>query len=234
MNMSLITNLLAASVTLIGYFTQQDIVFSVGLFALSGAFTNWLAVHMLFEKVPGLYGSGVIEAKFDNFRTAINNLIMTEFFNHENIDKFLTDQQGHASHFNFAPVIEQVDFEPAYDSLVATINESKFGSMLAMFGGSSAIEPLKEPFITKLKGKIIEISQTEEFNELVRDSLEKPDVIEELKDKVSNIVSTRLEELTPKTVKEIVQKMIREHLGWLVVWGGIFGGFFGLLAGLLG
>ena len=33
---------------------------SMGLFAFSGAVTNWLAVYMLFEKVPGLYGSGVI------------------------------------------------------------------------------------------------------------------------------------------------------------------------------
>lgn len=24
-------------------------------------------------------------------------------------------------------------------------------------------------------------------------------------------------------VKEIIQKIIREHLGWLVVWGGVFG-----------
>ena len=27
---------------------------------LSGGLTNWLAVHMLFEKVPLLYGSGAI------------------------------------------------------------------------------------------------------------------------------------------------------------------------------
>jgi uncharacterized membrane protein YheB (UPF0754 family) len=25
----------------------------------------------------------------------------------------------------------------------------------------------------------------------------------------------------------MVQKIIREHLGWLVVWGGIFGGIMG-------
>jgi hypothetical protein len=28
-------------------------------------------------------------------------------------------------------------------------------------------------------------------------------------------------------VKEIVQKIIKVHLGWLVVWGGIFGGVLG-------
>ncbi|MCU4677420.1 DUF445 domain-containing protein [Catenovulum sp. 2E275] len=230
MNKSLLVNLIAAALTAIGYFADQAIVFSVGLFALSGAFTNWLAVHMLFEKVPGLYGSGVIEARFNEFKKAIENLMMEQFFNHENIDKFLSDQQGHASHFNFAPIIEKVDFEPAYDSLVNTINESKFGSMLAMFGGESVIEPLKQPFISKLKQKIIEISESDTFNELVRESVEQPDVVAQLREKVKQIVIARLDELTPKMVKTLVQDMIKHHLGWLVVWGGFFGGLFGLAA----
>jgi len=29
-------------------------------------------------------------------------------------------------------------------------------------------------------------------------------------------------------VKNIIQRMIKEHLGWLVVWGGVFGGLIGL------
>jgi uncharacterized membrane protein YheB (UPF0754 family) len=28
-------------------------------------------------------------------------------------------------------------------------------------------------------------------------------------------------------VKEMVQHIIRQHLGWLVVWGGVFGGLIG-------
>ena len=67
----------------------QPIVFSVGLFALSGAVTNWLAVHMLFEKVPGLYGSGVIPARFEEFKLAIRHLMMEQFFTEENIDSQL-------------------------------------------------------------------------------------------------------------------------------------------------
>lgn len=233
MNKSLITNLLAAGLTAAGYFLDNPLVLSIGLFALSGAFTNWLAVHMLFEKVPGLYGSGVIEDRFEEFKSAIKNLMMEQFFTHQNIDNFLTDQQGHANHFNFAPVIEKINFEPAYDSLVSTVNESKFGSMLAMFGGASAIEPLKEPFIEKIKLKLIEISQSDEFNELLKDSVEQPSVIEELRNKVEQIVSNRLDELTPKMIKVIVQDMIKQHLGWLVVWGGVFGGTFGLIAALI-
>ena len=34
-------------------------------------------------------------------------------------------------------------------------------------------------------------------------------------------------------VKQIVQDMIRHHLGWLVVWGGVFGGLIGLITSIL-
>jgi len=50
---------------------------------------------------------------------------------------------------------------------------------------------------------------------------------------VSGLVDDRLDELTPKMVKDIIQTMIREHLGWLVVWGGVFGGLFGLVAAII-
>ena len=51
---------------------------------------------------------------------------------------------------------------------------------------------------------------------------------------LENLIDRRLEELSPEDVKVIVQKMIREHLGWLVVWGGVFGGLLGLVIELLG
>jgi len=58
-------------------------------------------------------------------------------------------------------------------------------------------------------------------------------VIADMQDKVSEIIDIRLAELTPKMVKEIIQTMIKKHLGWLVVWGGVFGGLFGLAAALI-
>ena len=44
---------------------------------------------------------------------------------------------------------------------------------------------------------------------------------------VEQIVDQRLNELTPVQVKNIIQEMIRKHLGWLVVWGGVVGGLIG-------
>ena len=36
-----------------------------------------------------------------------------------------------------------------------------------------------------------------------------------------------------KRTKEIVEEMIRRHLGWLVLWGGVFGGLIGLAVQLI-
>jgi len=232
MNKSLVTNFIALICTLAGFTLENHVVYTTGLFALSGAITNWLAVHMLFEKVPLLYGSGVIPARFEEFKIAIRQLMMEQFFTKENIDRFLSTGSGAASSIDLTPVIEKIDLTPAFNNLVAVIEDSSFAPMLAMVGGSDALQPMKEPFIKKMKISIQEISQSEQFNNLLREELEQPDMIANMQEKVSDIIEKRLNELTPQLVKEIIQAMIKKHLGWLVVWGGVFGGVIGLIAAL--
>ena len=229
MNKSLITNGLALITVIAGYSLNQPIILAIGLFALSGAITNWLAIHMLFEKVPGLYGSGVIPARFEDFKAGIKELIMTQFFTAENIDRFLKGD-SQSSDLHLAPVIEKVDLSPAFDSLVKVIMESSFGGMLGMLGGQAALDPLKEPFIKNMKSSLAEMTQTEDFQQLLRDELEQPDVMATIQSQIADIVEKRLNELTPQLVKEIIQQMIRKHLGWLVVWGGVFGGLIGFIS----
>lgn len=234
MNKSVITNSLAILVVITGLVIKNELVLNVGLFSLSGAITNWLAIHMLFEKVPGLYGSGVIPARFEDFKIAIRNLMMEQFFTEENIDRFLRVSDGGIKpDLHLAPVIEKVDLSPSFDTLIKVIMESSFGSMLGMFGGEQALEPLKQPFIDNMKQSLIDMTQTESFLDLLRDELEQPDVMKDIREKVEEIIEQRLNELTPQLVKEIIQAMIKQHLGWLVVWGGVFGGLIGLVAALI-
>ncbi|GGP39583.1 DUF445 domain-containing protein [Shewanella saliphila] len=230
MNKSVATNLIAAIFVLVGYGLEQQIVFTIGLFALSGAITNWLAIHMLFEKVPGLYGSGVVPSRFEEFKAGIQHLMMQQFFTQENIDRFLTSSS--ASNIDLTPVIEKIDLAPSFDALVDTIEKSSFGGMLAMFGGTEALIPLKEPFIEKMKQSLVELAQSDQFNAILVNELEQPSVMADMQAKVANIVEQRLNELTPELVKQIVQDMIKKHLGWLVVWGGVFGGIIGAIAAI--
>lgn len=207
---------------------ENIIMTTVGIFALSGAVTNWLAIHMLFEKVPLLYGSGVIPQRFEEFKAGIRELMMTQFFTEQNINRFLTSGNQQLK-LDLVPVLEKVDLEPTFDSLVEVINASSFGSMLGMFGGAEALTPLKQPFVEKMKTSLIEISQDERFLETLSSQLEQPNVMQDVQQKIESIVEQRLDELTPKMVKDIIQTMIKKHLGWLVVWGGVFGGLIGLI-----
>ncbi|ASU24418.1 DUF445 domain-containing protein [Vibrio qinghaiensis] len=228
MNKSLLTNIIALALLATGYQLDNTIALYAGLFAFSGAITNWLAIHMLFEKVPGLYGSGVIPARFEEFKTAIKSLMMEQFFTQSNIDRFLSKEMTGSKTLDLEPVIAKVDFNPTFDSLVEVIANSPFGGMLAMFGGTDALQPLKQPFVEKMQQSMIDISQSDSVKQALKEQLEAPEMIEEITANIENIIDQRLNELTPKLVKEMVQKMIKQHLGWLVVWGGVFGGLIGV------
>lgn len=233
MNKNLLTNIIAIALLAGGHQTGNQVAFYAGLFAFSGAITNWLAIHMLFEKVPGLYGSGVIPARFEEFKAAIKNLMMEQFFTQENIDKFLNKEMAGGKTLDLEPVIEKIDFNPTFDSLVDVIANSQFGGMLAMFGGTEALQPLKQPFVEKMQEAIVDMSQSDTIKEALKEQFESPAMMDEIRSNVENIIDQRLSELTPKLVKEMVQKMIKEHLGWLVVWGGVFGGIIGVISSLV-
>lgn len=215
--------LVAASYTVEG--TVGSALRSAGLFALSGAVTNQLAIHMLFEKVPFLYGSGIILDRFESIREALKILIMEQFFTPEKIESFVASQERA---IDLTPIIEQTDFDPAYNALVKSVMESSLGGMLGMFGGEAIIAKLKEPFLEKIKASTIEISRSESFMNALNAHVHQGGT--HLSESIEGIVESRLAELTPVMIKEMIHTLIKEHLGWLVVWGGVFGGVIGLVS----
>ena len=237
MNKSLVTNLIAFSILVIGLLLGESalaaILVMIGLFALSGALTNWIAIFMLFEKVPLLYGSGVIPAHFEEFKLGIKNLMMKQFFTAQNVERFLSAGSFSPAQLNLEPVIEKIDLNPTYDGLIKVIMDSSFGGMLAMFGGEESLQPLREPFIKHMKTSVIDLTKDDKFIALLEAEIDKPEMMQGILEKIERIIEQRLEELTPQIVKEMIQEMIRKHLGWLVVWGGVFGGLIGLVSALI-
>lgn len=232
MNKSLGTNLIALLVIFAGYLSPwfSELILSVGYFALSGAITNWLAIHMLFEKVPFLYGSGVVPLHFREFKEGIRHLIMTEFFTKKNLEKFFAESSNAMiPDINMDKAINSVDYNRIFDSLTEVIMESQFGSMLGMFGGAGALNSFRDPFIEKIKNFIKLETESPAFKEAIADSLETGSLTDKMEAQVEGIVIKRLEELTPEMVKKIIQDMIKKHLGWLVIWGGVLGGVIGLV-----
>jgi len=230
MSKSLITDLL--SILLIGSSfivpeAYHNTVLFTGLFALSGAITNQLAIHMLFEKVPFLYGSGVIEKNFETFKESIRVMIMKQFFTKEQLGNFFTKEE---QKIDLTPLVEGADFSPAFDALSKTVMESKFGGAIQMFGGEEALDGLRDPFARKLKSAVSSIVSSDAFKAQLDHHIQSSALSDDMLDSVEALITTRLDELTPRMVKELVQELIKAHLGWLVVWGGVFGGLIGLVS----
>ena len=226
MNKNRSTNIIALLLMVGGYYSPfySNIIFTTGLFSLAGGVTNWLAVYMLFDKIPLIYGSGVIPNRFEDFKIGIKRLIVQEFFTEERVKNFFEEYENLLSPENIA---NKIDYDQIFEHLKDGIVESSFGGMLAMFGGKSALNVLKDPIIEKLHlvvGDVIDNIKTDNISE---------NITTDLLEKIESIIDTRLNELTPQMVKEIVQDMIRHHLGWLVVWGGVFGGLIGLITSIL-
>lgn len=223
MNKSLATNLAAVLLLAAGILIPESAIrpyiLSAGVFALAGAITNWIAIHMLFEKVPGLYGSGVIAARFTEFKAAIFKLVMESFFTEENFMKF-ADTALHQG-LNAETLEKSIDLDELFEGFLQVVSKSKFGGMLSMFGGLKVLEPLRDPF-------------KEEFSSRFKQIVDSLDIshshgsFEKMQPMIEGLVRGKLDELTAPQVKQMLSDLIREHLGWLVVWGGVFGALIGL------
>jgi uncharacterized membrane protein YheB (UPF0754 family) len=228
-----ITDIVSILVVGVGYYLPEPYhspLLYMGLFALSGAVTNQLAIYMLFNRVPLLYGSGVIENNFQAFKSSIKNMIMEQFFTKSQIEEFF---QNENRKLDLAPLVESADFKPAFSALKQSVMESKLGDALNLFGGEKALDSLEAPFNRKLKSAVVKIVSSNTFKEQMGYHLQKSSLNEDLRNSVEELITKRLEDLTPKMVNDLVHKLIHTHLGWLVIWGGVFGGLMGLLSSIL-
>ena len=225
MNKTLTTNSVAALILVSSFIESpyQNILFNIGVFALSGSLTNNLAVHMLFEKIPLIYGSGVVQNNFDQFKVAIKGLVLEEFFNRDNVLGLLSDTETQ----NVSGISGFISPNRIFDEFLEAIQESSLSGMLAMVGGAAALEPLRTPITEKFSKLILDVEQ--KIKEKPIDMIGSDNFFSD----IESLIDSRLEQLTPKYIKEIISKMIYQHLGWLVVWGGVVGGVVGLIVSLI-
>ena len=229
-------NIAAIGLMILGWLMPGSfgtVVFYTGLFALSGAITNWLAVHMLFEKVPGLYGSGVIPTHFEEIKTGIHTLVTRELFNRENVERFFNKDESQNKTVDIEPVVNNLDMDDAYDQLVSVVMESSLGPMLSMVGGEKTLDTMRDPFKTRMREFLLKTVRSPSFQKNMQKQLQSITQSDDFSERIGVIVKDRLDEMTPELVKDIMQRMIRKHLGWLVVWGAVFGGLIGLVSSII-
>lgn len=239
MSKSLLSNLIAAALVLVGLLMGgpwSGVVLNTGLFALSGGITNWLAIHMLFERVPGLYGSGVVQLRFEEFKRGIRELIMEQFFDRADLQASFQGlgEQSEGLRSALGEAIDEVNLDGAFDSLLEVIMSSSFAGMLGMIGGKEALTSLKDPFVRRMRDYLKTQLARGKLDRYMATALGKALDEEAIRSRLAALIDRRLEQLTPVMVKDIVKRMIREHLGWLVVWGCAFGGLIGFIVSLAG
>ena len=261
LNKGTVSNLISATLLVVGLIlgfadvegTVPTLLLSVGMFAFSGGITNSIAVKMLFDKVPGLYGSGVIQARFTEIRREIKKLILEQFFTEAHLRDFLQSRTKDLNLLEFIrskngsgnPVEQFVDkqwkkltnedvIKPMLAEQVDKILSSPMGGMLSLIGRDT-IDGLVSKFVLSFI-ESMESKVKEEARKVSLDSdslgfeLDEDQIIKKLRTEVSSLLERRLEQLTPKQVKQIMEDVIRNHLGWLVVWGNVVGGLIGFIA----
>ena len=222
MNKSILTNIVALLITLIGIINpfQNSLLLMIGLFSLSGGITNWIAIHMLFEKVPFVYGSGIIPKNFLVFKQAIKDLVIKEFFSRNNVEVFTSKISEEA----IISISKNINYNNIFEGLTESIESSQLGGMLSMVGGKKALEPLRKPIIIKLETLFKSIIENEKHSNFG------DEIVDNVYVRIEKLIDDRLNELSPQDVKKIIQNLIDKHLGWLVIWGGVFGGFIGIIS----
>jgi uncharacterized membrane protein YheB (UPF0754 family) len=230
--------------------TLRDFTLSIGLFAFSGGITNALAVKMLFDRIPGLVGSGVIPARFREIREKIKSLILEHFFNESYLRDFLAQEKGNFDWRSFVktggagrgPMARLVDrhwerftgpetLDPIIEREIERLMDSRIGGLLAMVGAQNvkpAVSQFVGSFVGSLKGKVIELADKAGPEDLEVE-IDEARVVAELRRKVKVLLDRKIAQLEPATVKRMMEDVIRDHLGWLVVWGNVFGAVLGIV-----
>jgi len=208
-------------------------VLAFGLFGFAGGVTNWLAITMLFDEVPGLYGSGIIPKQFEQIKSTMKTMIMDTFFDPKFLEKQLKDKIGEFTdpkmiETKLTDLLDSPTFDKMLDDKLASIGEGPMGLMLSMMNMTGAkIKPFLKPFVSGI---------AKDVGPMLSKMMEGEGALPVLKirEEVNKLMDDRLKELTADRVKKLIEVIMKTHLGWLVVWGNIFGGLIGIVSEAVG
>ncbi|GMI11408.1 hypothetical protein TrVE_jg931 [Triparma verrucosa] len=238
------SNCLAFLIMLLGVFLNSKFpeeaftkyLLSFGLFSFAGGITNWLAIKMLFDRIPGLYGSGVIPRQFVAIRETVKNTIMKTFFDETYLEEYVNERaKGMLTSFDLSSKLKEGLSTPEFDEkLIKKMTEMSekpegmlIQTMSQMFGGVPLLVPVIKPLI---------IGFADEFAGSLTDNFDIGQFvsIEKVRLEIDGLMTEKLKMLTPEKVKTLMEEVIREHLGWLIVWGNVFGGGLGVISQMAG
>lgn len=93
-------------------------VLGFGLFGFAGGLTNWLAVKMLFDRIPCLAGSGVIPRQFKEIREAVKDAVLEMFFDSAYLKEYLGNRSKQMiTSMNFPQMFKTTVSSPDFDDV---------------------------------------------------------------------------------------------------------------------
>lgn len=206
-------------------------ILAFGLFGFAGGVTNYLAIYMLFEEVPGLYGSGIIPKRFQQIKATLKTMIMDTFFEPAFLEKQLKQTFGDPNSITekLTALMESDGFDQMLTAKLESLtgNSGPLGMMLSMMNlNADKLKPFLRPFVAGVAKDIGPMLAA------YMDGGSLP--VLKIRDEVEKLMDERLKELTADRVKKLIEVVMKTHLGWLVVWGNIFGGLIGIAAEAVG
>eukprot|EP01012_Entosiphon_sulcatum_P044643 TRINITY_DN5942_c0_g1_i1.p1 TRINITY_DN5942_c0_g1~~TRINITY_DN5942_c0_g1_i1.p1 ORF type:complete len:301 (-),score=54.37 TRINITY_DN5942_c0_g1_i1:31-912(-) len=208
-------------------------LFSFGMFGLAGGLTNALAIKMLFDRIPFVYGSGVIPAKFEEIRANLKQIMMALFFDKDYLEGYILRKLGKLSgSLHLEARAQQLFQSPEVEALIneklAELAERPEGLFLSMMNiPLGSLKSLVLPFVLSLSADLAPtLLRIAEPGNLY--------TVDAIHAEIDTALTAKLSLLTPLQVKQVLEDVIRDHLAWLVVWGNIFGGVLGVLSHFMG
>jgi hypothetical protein len=206
-------------------------VMTFGLFGFAGGITNWLAIKMLFDRVPFLIGSGVIPRQFKAIRLAVKQTIMKSFFDEAYLEQYMKERsksllEGLDLPGKIEGLFARDDFDSTLTEKLTELSQKPEGMMLNMIagmtGGIEGLVPMLKPMLKSFGGEMGQML-IKNFNPLDMISPQK------VRAELDRLMDEKLQLLTPKLVKQLMEEVMRKHLGWLIVWGNVFGALIGVV-----
>jgi len=187
---------------------------------------------MLFDKIPLLYGSGVIPRRFKEIRETVKNVIMNTFFDESYLGSYLKQKAGQMMQDvkleeKFTKILNSPEVEAVVEKKLAELSSRPEGVMFAMMGINPVqLKPIIMPFVVGMGSELLQVlGKNMDLTQFIS--------LERIRKELDDLMTTKLQELTPERVKKLMEDVIQEHLGWLVVWGNVFGGLIGIITRLV-
>ncbi|KAJ6236010.1 hypothetical protein M0813_28286 [Anaeramoeba flamelloides] len=204
-----------------------DYFLAIGIFGFAGGFTNWIAVKMLFDKIPFIYGSGVILRKYVELRRIIKSAVLMNFFDKVHLSGYLENKVSKLlKKLKVDTELKEILESPIVDKLIdqkieqlETKTEFEMLKMMGIETGNlkSIIVVFILEFASNLGPIFKSLTQTNTFN------------VEKIRNEIDTLMEDRLKDLTPQIMRKLMIDMLRSHLNWLIFWGNVFGAVIGLL-----